>query len=342
MKSRGAASNPPSRFLPVHSEYSPGEQPQPGRSCEFLPDRTRRLISRNQSPDIPFDRSINAYKGCEHGCVYCFARPTHAYLDLSPGLDFETRIFYKTDVVARLSAELAAPGYRVATLALGTNTDPYQPVEERLGITRQVLEVLLAHRHPVSIVTKGALLPRDLDLLAALASHNLVHVAISLTTLDNELKARLEPRAAAPARRLRHIRQLAEAGVPVGVMLAPLIPWINDAELEAMLAAASAAGAQWAGYILLRLPGEVRGLFEEWLRLHRPERADHVLNLIRDTRNGELYRARWGERMRGTGAIAELLNQRFHRARREHGLAQRSPALRSDLFRVPSPQGELF
>lgn len=342
MKGRGAVSNAGSRFLPTQTLYEDGEMPAPGKACEFYPDATRRLITYNKSPDIPFDRSINAYKGCEHGCVYCFARPTHAYLDLSPGLDFETRIFYKTNVEERLREELAKPGYRPAVIALGTNTDPYQPVEKRLRNTRQILELLLAHRHPVSIVTKGALIERDIDLLAEFATYGLVSVMLSITTLDNSLKTKLEPRAASPARRLAAVQALRAAGVPVGVMLAPVIPWINDMELEDILEQATAAGAQRANYILLRLPAEVRELFTEWLAAHYPERAAHVLNLMRDTRGGKLYRANWGERMRGAGPIAELLASRFAVAVRKLGLASTGPKLRTDLFRVPSPQRSLF
>jgi DNA repair photolyase len=341
-KGRGALSNLGSRFLARHSEYEPGEAPAVGKASEFFPDQTRRLITRNTSPDVPFDRSINAYKGCEHGCVYCFARPTHAYLDLSPGIDFETKIFYKTGVVERLRAELGARLYTVATIALGTNTDPYQPVEKRLRITRQILETLLEYRHPVSIVTKGALAERDLDLLAELASSGLVSVMVSVTTLDNKLKTALEPRAASGAQRLRLVAKLAEAGVPVGVLLAPVIPWINDAEIETIVASAAAAGAGNIGYLLLRLPGEVAELFTQWLQQHYPQRAEHVLNLVRDTRSGALYRARWGERMRGRGPIAELINQRFNRARSRHGLDVERGALRTDLFRVPTAQGSLF
>lgn len=341
-KTRGAQSNAGSRFLPTQTLYDDGQAPDVAKACEFYPDTTRRLITRNSSPDINFDRSINAYKGCEHGCVYCFARPTHAYLDLSPGLDFETRIFYKTNVESLLRAELAAKSYTPATIALGTNTDPYQPVEKLRQNTRKILEVLLAHRHPVSIVTKGALIERDLDLLAELAGYGLVSVMLSITTLDNRLKAKLEPRAASPAKRLQVLRQLRHAGVPTGVMVAPLIPWVNDMELEDILGAAAKAGAQRANYILLRLPSEVKTLFAEWLAVHYPERAQHVLNLIRDTRGGELYKSAWGERMRGTGPVAGLLAKRFEVAARRLGLTAQATPLRCDLFRVPSPQRSLF
>jgi len=341
-KTRGARSNAGSRFLPTQTLYDDGHQPDASKDCEFYPDATRRLITTNKSPDINFDRSINAYKGCEHGCVYCFARPTHAYLDLSPGLDFETHIFYKTNVVELLRAELEASSYVPATIALGTNTDPYQPVEKRLQNTRKILETLLAYRHPVSIVTKGGLVERDIDLLAELAGYGLVSVMMSITTLDNRLKAKLEPRAASPAKRLEVMAQLNRVGVPVGVMVAPLIPWVNDMELEAILASAAEAGARRANYILLRLPAEVKSLFAEWLSVHYPQRAEHVLNLIRDTRGGELYKSAWGERMRGTGPVAELLAKRFEIAARRNDLNSSAAELRSDLFRVPSPQRSLF
>jgi len=342
IKGRGALSNAGSRFLDTRSEYEAGQAPAVAKACEFYPDATRTLIARNRSPDIAFDRSINAYKGCEHGCVYCFARPTHAYLDLSPGLDFETRIFYKTEVEARLTAELSKPGYRAAVIALGTNTDPYQPVEKSMRNTRIILETLLAFRHPVSIVTKGALIERDIDLLAEMSTYGLVSVMLSITTLDNRLKTQLEPRAAAPARRIGAIAALSKAGVPVGVMVAPVIPALNDMELEDILQQAAAAGATRANYILLRLPGEVQDLFAQWLEAHYPERAAHVLNLLRDTRGGALYRAKWGERMRGTGPIADLLASRFAQAVKKNALSTSGDPLRTDLFRVPSPQRSLF
>lgn len=345
IKGRGATRNPAARFLPTRSEpVSDGwasagvgdDAPTPSVATELYPDRTRTLITRNRSPDIPFDRSINPYKGCEHGCVYCFARPTHAYLDLSPGIDFETRIFYKTGVREALEAELEKPGYRCATIAMGTNTDPYQPAERERRVTRTVLEVLLEHRHPVSIVTKGQLVLRDLDLLSQLASLGLVSVAVSLTTLDAQLKRRLEPRAAGPAARLRMIEALSAAGVPTGVMLAPVIPFLNDHEIEGMVAAAAAAGAREAAYILLRLPHEVKDLFRDWLDAHYPLKAQRVMSAIRASRGGKDYDAAWGRRMRGEGAIAELIARRFAAAARRHGLGREPrPALRTDLFRVP-------
>ena len=349
IKGRGALTNDASRYLPTHTLYDEGEAPFANggvdKRCSFYPDVTKRLISTNKSPDISFDQSINAYKGCEHGCVYCFARPTHAYLDLSPGLDFETQIFYKTNVQDCLRAELGKKSYRPKVIALGTNTDPYQPVEKRMQNTRLILETLLDYRHPVSIVTKGALLERDIDLLAKFATQKLVSVMLSITTLDNSLKTKLEPRAASPAKRLALVRQLADVGVPVGVMVAPLIPLVNDMELEEILQRSAEAGATRANYILLRLPAEVQDLFADWLHCHYPERAEHVLNLVRETRGGALYSANWGERMRGTGPVAELLAKRFDIAARKSGLAQSrecGSGLRTDLFRVPSPQGSLF
>jgi DNA repair photolyase len=346
MKGRGATANPASRFLHRRSEgVSDGWEADSGGggdsgpqrvSTELLPDRTRQLITRNRSPDIPFDRSINPYKGCEHGCVYCFARPTHAYLDLSPGIDFETRIFYKTGVRERLLDELSRPGYECRTMAMGTNTDPYQPAERDLMVTRRVLEVLLECRHPVSIVTKGQLVLRDLDLLSALAEQGLASVSVSLTSLDVDLKTRLEPRAAGPSARLRVIERLTAAGVPTGVMVAPVIPFLNDHEIEAMVAAAAAAGARQAGYILLRLPHEVKELFRAWLDAHYPLKAERIMSAIRASRGGKDYDAAWGRRMRGEGPIAELICRRFAAAVKRHGLnAGDRPALRTDLFRPP-------
>ena len=351
IRGRGAVSNPASRFeaTPSVAESDGWDDPadeafaQPDPRTTFTPDRTRNIIATNSSPDIPFGRSVNPYKGCEHGCIYCYARPTHAFLDLSPGLDFETRIFYKTAPAARLREAFDKPGYRCEPLAIGTNTDPYQPGEKLHRVTREVLEVLLEYRHPVSIVTKGALILRDLDILRRLAADSLVTVAISVTTLDNALKTKLEPRTASPSARLRVVRALAEASVPVGVMAAPVIPFINDHELEAIVARAVEAGARSVGYIMLRLPYEVKDLFAEWLAEHYPERAEHVLNRVRDMRGGELYQAEWGSRMRGTGVYADLLEKRFEVSLRKHGLARRDNHrmdLRTDLFR--KRQGALF
>lgn len=339
-KGRGALSNSPSRFL--HTVNQPlddgwGSQVEPSRVANrALPDRTVRLITRNTSPDIPFSQSINPYKGCEHGCIYCFARPTHAFLDLSPGLDFETRLFFKTNVAEGLRKELTRPRYQCSTLAMGTNTDPYQPLEKDKRIMREILQILLEARHPVSIVTKSALILRDLDLLRDLARQQLVHVNVSVTTLSNELKTRLEPRTAGPAARLRAISALREAGIPTGAMLAPIIPFINDHEVERLVSACADAGAQTMAYILIRLPLEVAGLFEEWLQIHYPLKADRVMAAIRDTRGGEVYRAEWGTRMVGQGQIAQLIGARFKAAVAKAGLHDANlSALRTDLFQPP-------
>lgn len=307
-------------------------------------ERARSIISRNDSPDVGFSQSVNPYRGCEHGCVYCFARPSHAYLDLSPGLDFETRLYAKTNAAERLRAELTRPSYRCSPIALGINTDAWQPTERRYRITRQLLEVLAECRHPVSVVTKSALVTRDLDLLAPMAAQRLVTVYLSITTLDNRLSARMEPRAAAPHTRLATLRRLADAGVPVGVLVAPVVPAINDGELEAILEAAHAHGARAAGYVLLRLPHELKQIWREWLQLHYPQRAQHVMSLIRQMRGGRDYDSAFGSRMRGQGPFAELVASRFARAHRRLGYG-RLPPLDCARFvapRAPSPQGELF
>jgi DNA repair photolyase len=304
------------------------------------------VISRNQSPDISFTQSLNPYRGCEHGCSYCFARPSHAYLDLSPGLDFETRIFAKTNAPEVLRGELSRPGYQVSPIALGINTDAYQPTERRLQLTRRIIEVLAQTRHPFTLITKNALVERDLDLLAPLAAERLVHVYFSITTLDNSLSSRLEPRASAPHARLRAMRRLHAAGVPVGVMFAPVIPWVNDSELEAVLEAARDAGAGSAGYVLLRLPHEVAPLFRDWLQTHLPERAGHVMSTVQQLRGGKDYDPAFGTRMRGQGVYADLLARRFALARKRLGYGeQRLPPLDCSRFvapRKPSAQGELF
>lgn len=344
-KGRGATINPASRYLAARSEAADdgwgGEQEPPSHpTTQYLPDRTVRILARNQSPDVPFDRSINAYKGCEHGCIYCYARPTHAYLDLSPGLDFETKIFYKTNVRERLLKEFGRPSYQCRPIAMGTNTDPYQPAERQLKITRTILEAALEHRHPVTITTKSALALRDADLLAELAQLGLAAVMVSVTTLSNELKVKLEPRTASPAARLRTIEGLRRRGVPVGAMAAPMIPFINDEELEAIVGRAAQAGAQAVHYILLRLPLEVKDLFEAWLTEHYPLRKQRVMNAIRDARGGRANDSAWGRRMRGTGPFADLLAARFAAACRKHGLRNaRLPPLRTDLFRPPAQHG---
>ena len=357
-KGRGAGSNRESRFLDHVVELDgDGWSPADGDAGEgptrlktrLYNDRTRRLITTNQSPDIPFDQSINPYKGCEHGCVYCFARPTHAFLDLSPGLDFESKIFCKTNPREHLLAELSKPRYRCRVIAMGTNTDPYQPAERERRITREILETLCELKHPVSIVTKSKLVLRDLDLLAAMAEDGLVHVNVSVTTLDNELKTRLEPRTASPAARLRTIAELRAAGVPTGAMLAPIIPFINDHELESLVEHCVDAGALVLRYILLRLPLEVKPLFEEWLAMHYPLKAKRVMAAVCDTRGGRAYRAEWFQRMVGQGQMAELIATRFQTAVARAGLAGAEPApLATDLFqpprkpRPPSPQLDLF
>jgi DNA repair photolyase len=308
-------------------------------------DFSHSIIARNRSPDVPFDRSINPYRGCEHGCIYCFARPSHAHLGLSPGLDFETRLVAKPDAAKLLRKELSKPGYRCAPIAMGSNTDPYQPIERRWQVTRQVLEVLLECNHPVSIVTKSALVERDLDLLVQLAQQDLVQVFVSVTTLDAELARTMEPRAASPRRRLKTLRTLAEAGVPCGVLAAPMIPGLNDAELDAILEAALRAGVRRADYILLRLPLEVRDLFGEWLETHYPLKAGAVMNRVRETRGGREYDPRFGQRMRGQGKYAALLQWRFELASRRLGLNRGRLALDSTRFVPPqehSAQLRLF
>jgi DNA repair photolyase len=344
-KGRGATFNPRVRFESTDLDpFDDGwdslararaEDPPP--PTEVAPDDSRSVIVRVTSPDLGFDRSINPYRGCEHGCVYCYARPTHAYLGLSPGLDFETKLRAKFDAASLLERELARPGYACQPIALGTNTDPYQPVERRLRITRGVLEVLAHCRHPLTIVTKSAAVVRDLDLLAPMARQDLARVAISVTSLDGDLARRLEPRAAAPHRRLQAIRQLSEAGVPTAVMVAPVIPALTDHEIERILEAAAAAGASSAGYVLLRLPHEVKELFAGWLAAHASGRAEHVLSLVRQCRGGKLYDATFGRRMRGEGPYAQLIERRVAAAKRRLGLAGATRPLRTDLFVPPAP-----
>jgi DNA repair photolyase len=307
-------------------------------------EHPKTILSFNQSPDVGFDRSINAYRGCEHGCIYCFARPTHAFHDLSPGLDFETKLFAKTNAAELLRKELAKPGYAPRPIALGINTDAYQPIERQHRITRQCLEVLAEARHPVSLITKSALIVRDLELLAPMAEQGLVSAMLSVTTLDNRLSSQLEPRAAAPHTRIKTIAALHEAGVPVGVMVAPIIPMVTDKHLEHILEAAFEAGARAAGYVLLRLPHELKQVWREWLELHVPERAAHVMSLVQQMRGGKDYDSRFGTRMRGEGPFADLIAMRFAKARKRLGFPG-LPSLRSDLFRPPktdSPQGSLF
>lgn len=342
-KGRGATVSPTPRFAVQSREtcdnggYSDDED-VPALNTTLAVEASRTVITYNQSPDVGFDRSINPYRGCEHGCVYCFARPTHAYLDLSPGLDFETRLFYKPDAVAQLNAELSAARYRCAPIAVGINTDAYQPVERKLKLTRHIIETLVELQHPFSIVTKSALIERDIDLLQRAAQRNQVHVAVSITTLDRPLARRMEPRAAAPQRRLEMIARLHEAGIPVTVLVAPVIPVLTDHELETILAAAREVGAQNAGYVLLRLPHEIKMLFGDWLTMHAPLKAAHVLSRVRDMRDGKEYDARFGSRMRGTGVFADLLAQRFQLAYRRLGYAA-PPPLDCTAFVPPTPRG---
>lgn len=325
-RGRGTATNLHNRFAPTVSVAEDDgwyQEVPPTQGTEVRIETAKTIITRNTSPDLPFDRSINPYRGCEHGCIYCYARPSHAYWDMSPGLDFETKLIAKSNAAQVLEQQLSKPGYVCAPINLGSNTDPYQPIEREYQITRQTLQVLLRYRHPVTIVTKGSLILRDLDLLTELARQRLVAVMISLTSLDDELKRILEPRAAAPKARLRAIRVMREAGIPVGVLCSPMIPMINDSELESLLAEAHAAGAQSAAYMMLRLPLEVAPLFEEWLAAHYPQRAAHVMSLVRQVRGGEVYDSRFGVRMRGEGPFADLLAQRFAKAIKRLGLDQR-------------------
>lgn len=342
-KGRGALSNPPNRFdRQHHDRVDDGwyrDEPASSIATVLRPDTTRGIVSRNDSPDIPFEQSINPYRGCEHGCVFCYARPTHAYLGFSPGIDFETRLMFKADAAALLRAELARPGYRCSHIMLGANTDPYQPVERRLGITRSILEVLAESRHPVAITTRSALVERDIDLLAGMAREGLASVFLSITTFDADIKRTLEPRAASSVARLRTMRMLSEAGIPVGVMAAPMIPAVNDCELEEILERAAEAGASRAGYSLLRLPHEVKDLFREWLQQHMPDRAQHVMSLINQARGGRDNDPQFGRRMLGTGVWAQLLADRFRLARKRFGLlGERDTGLRTDLFRPPRQQ----
>lgn len=340
-KTRGALSNRTGRFESrvleaVDDGWGIAEEELPPIETTVQAEPPASVITRNNSPDIPFDQSINPYRGCEHGCVWCYARPSHQYMGLSAGLDFETKLFYKKDASAHLREELGRRSYRPSAINLGANTDPYQPLERKLGITRSILEVLAEAHHPVTIVTKGALVVRDIDILSRLAAERLVKVFVSVTTLDDELKRRMEPRAASPGARLAAIRRLAAAGIPVGVMYAPVVPAINDHELEAVLDAAAAAGAKTAGYVLLRLPGEVRDLFFEWLDLHFPDRAQKVRHRIRELRGGRDNDPRFGQRMRGQGPWAALLRRRFEAACLRNGLgSHREEPLTTALFTPP-------
>ena len=348
VKGRGATFNPENRFR--HESREPVEDgwtapvaeesaPSPPKTTVTI-QNARTIIARNDSQDIPFDRSINPYQGCEHGCVYCYARPSHAYLDLSPGLDFETRLFAKPNAATLLREELAKPGYRCEPMALGTNTDPYQPIEREWRITRQIIEVLAECDHPITITTKGVAIERDLDLLSAMASKNLVHVQVSIAMLDPDLARKLDPRAPAPQRRLEMIRALAGVGVPVGVNVAPVIPQLTDKDLESVLEAAAAHGARSAMWVMLRLPREVKELFRDWLAQHYPLRAAHVMSIVQQIRGGRDNDPRFGARMRGQGQFADLIEHRFEIACRRLGLNQgRGISLETARFRPPRPAG---
>jgi DNA repair photolyase len=346
LRGRGAISNAVGRFEPqaralVDDGWSGDRDDQPpSLKTEVLRDSARTIIARNNSPDISFEQSINPYKGCEHGCIYCFARPTHAYLGLSPGADFESRIFAKPNAAQLLARELSAPGYVPKVIAMGTNTDPYQPIEREHRITRSILEVLREFGHPVGIVTKSALILRDLDILVPMAEMGLVKVALSVTTLNRSLARTMEPRASTPPRRLDAIRMLSEAGVPTGVMFAPVIPALNDDELESVLSAAAGAGARSAGYVLLRLPLEIKDLFREWLDANEPDRAKHVMSLIRQMRGGKDYDSHWHTRMKGTGPYAAMIARRFHLAVKRLGLNRESTHLVLNRFQRPPRLGE--
>ncbi|MCE8039477.1 PA0069 family radical SAM protein [Halomonas sp. MCCC 1A11062] len=349
-KGRGATYNPSNRFAPTHSETVDDgwwQEEMPTRLATVVSEeRARSALAWNDSPDLAFDRSLNPYRGCEHGCIYCYARPSHAYWDMSPGIDFETRLIARSGLVDRLREEFCKRSYVCRPIAFSGNTDCYQPLEAERGTSREILGFLLECRHPVSIITKSALILRDLDLLGELARQRLVRVSISLTSLDTQLKRSLEPRAASPAARLRTVQRLHAAGIPVGVMVAPVIPGLTDHELDGLLAAARDAGAQWAGWTLLRLPREVAPLFEDWLAAHYPERARKVMSLVRQSRGGADYDSRFGKRMRGEGVFAELIAQRFDKICRRLGLndpdKREARQLDTTAFRPPRKQGDLF
>ncbi len=345
IKGRGATLNPEGRFETVRREVfddgwgSIGEDPKP--KTHVTEERARSIISRNSSPDVPFELSINPYRGCEHGCIYCYARPTHAYLDLSPGLDFETRLYAKINAAQLLKEELGRPQYRCSPIALGANTDPYQPIEREYGITRDILRVLSEFEHPLTIVTKSALVERDLDLLVAFAGKNLVQVWISCSTLDHNVARKMEPRAAAPQRRIETLRKLSAAGVPCGVLVAPIVPFLTDSAVEDVLQSAAQAGARTAGYVVMRLPYEIKDLFRDWLAHHFPLKAEHVMSRVRAMREGRENDPNFGSRMRGQGLFAELLKRRVDNACRRMGLNRERLTLDTRRFRPPSPHGQM-
>lgn len=353
VRGRGLVTNPAGRFEQRHHHAEDdgwpgdGESPQPEQVATRVTIETpRSAISRNDSPDVPFDQAINPYRGCEHGCAYCYARPSHAYLDLSPGLDFETRLTAKTGLAEVLRKEFARSGYRPSPINMGSNTDPYQPIERQWGLSREILQLFVECRHPCTIVTKNAMVERDLDLLRQLAAFDGVRVFISVNTLDNRLAARLEPRASAPHRRIQAIGKLAQAGIPVGVLVSPIIPAVNDRDIEAIIEQAAAAGADSAGYSTIRLPHELKGLFREWLARHYPQRASHVMSLIQQLHAGRDYDSDFRHRMQGQGLFAQLIRRRFEVAMRQHGLLDRAAlVLNTSAFLPPrkrSPQGDLF
>lgn len=346
-RGRGAVSNQTGRYEPeTRHAFDDGwdtvEEAAARLETTLTQESAKTIITFNKSPDISFDRTINPYRGCEHGCSYCFARPSHAYDGLSAGLDFESRLFFKPNAPELLKRELSRPGYRPRPIALGMNTDAFQPVERDTGLTREVLKILLAYRHPVSLLTKSSLIERDIDIIGPMASMGLARVGVSVTTLDRTLARKMEPRAATPARRLQTIRALSDAGIPVTVMTAPIIPGLTDHEIESLLEAAAAHGASGAGYVLLRLPYEIKDLFHEWLVAHVPDRAAKVINTIREMRNGRDYDARWFERGTGRGPVAQMIGQRFARETKRLGLDTPRPDLRTDLFRpLDTPGGQL-
>lgn len=341
-RGRGAVSNPTGRYEPAQREgFNDGwdiEEELPPLPTEVILEKPRTIITKNDSPDILFEKSINPYRGCEHGCSYCFARPTHAYQGLSSGLDFETKIFAKPNAAELLEKELRAPSYQPTTIALGANTDPYQPVERKFRITRSILEVLNRANHPVGIVTKSALVTRDIDILSQMADKHLVKVAISITTLDPKLARKMEPRAASPSKRLETVRKLSEAGIPVSVLVAPIIPAINDHEIEEILKASAMAGAQEAGYVLLRLPHDLKELMRDWLAEHYPDKLKHVFSLLQEARGGKDYDSEWSTRQSGIGPYAWMIGRRFETAAERLGLNKRNLSLRKDLFRAPAKE----
>lgn len=349
IKGRGAGGNPEARYLKTtREEYDDGwgiDESPPKLKTTTTPEFPKSIINKNQSPDLPFDLSINPYRGCEHGCIYCYARPAHAYVDLSPGLDFESKLFSKPNAAKVLYKELQKPGYQCSPISIGGNTDAYQPIERKLKVTRAIIEVLADCSHPLTIISKSSLVERDIDLLAPMAEKNLVQVFISITSLDRELARRMEPRAAAPQRRIETISRLNQAGIPVGLLLAPIIPGLNDEEIEKIVAMAAIAGVQSAGYVMLRLPHEVRDLFVEWLETHYPLKLSRIMSNVRDIRGGKDNDASFGSRMRGIGPIAALIKQRFHKSLRDNNLNRSRPQLTCDLFTPPrkaTPQLSLF